>query len=93
MGISYFHESYKPAPVNSLSISAGAGLGNIFRLRGAYTVRNDNYTNLGLGVSAKLTFLELFLLTDNVLAVSDPLGARDFNLLAGLNFAISRKKK
>ena len=93
LGISYFHESYKPAPVNSLSISAGAGLGNIFRLRGAYTIRNDNYTNLGLGVSAKLTFLELFLLTDNVLVISDPLGARDFNLLAGLNFAISRKKK
>lgn len=93
LGVSYFHESFKAAPVNALSVSAGAGIGNILRLRGAYTVRNDNYSNLGLGVSAKLTFLELFVLTDNVLVISDPLGAQDFNILAGLNFAISRKKK
>lgn len=92
-GISYFHESFRAAPVNGVSVSAGAGIGNIFRLRGAYTVRNDNYSNLGLGISAKLAFLELFVLTDNVLVVSDPLGAQDFNILAGLNFAIARKQK
>jgi hypothetical protein len=93
IGLSYFHEGFKPVPVNSVSISAGAGIGNIIRLRGAYTVRNDNFSNLGLGVSAKLAFLELFLLSDNVLVITDPLGAKDFNILAGLNFAISRKKK
>lgn len=91
IGLSYFHERFREDPVNALSLSAGAGIGSIFRIRGAYTIKNDTYSNIGLGVTAKLTFLELYVLTDNLMAVSDPLGSREFNILAGLNFAISRK--
>ncbi len=93
IGLSYFHERFLDSPVNAISVSAGAGIGSILRVRGAYTIRNKNYTNLGVGVSAKLAFLELYALTDNVLVISDPLGARDFNILVGANFAISKKKK
>lgn len=93
LGVSYFHERFLDNPVNALSVSAGAGIGSIFRVRGAYTIRNKNFTNLGVGVSAKLAFLELYALTDNILVISNPLGARDFNILVGANFAISKKKK
>lgn len=76
---------------NSVTLSANTLLGNFFSLSGSYSVVGDSYNNLGLGMAFRLGSNQLYMVTDNLLAMS-PARAEMFNFRFGMNLLFGRKK-
>ncbi len=76
---------------NTLTFSANALLGNFFSLTGSYSMIGDSYNNLGLGVALRLGFMQLYLLSDNLMALNDPAKAEFVSARFGMNFLFGRK--
>lgn len=79
--------------LNTLTLSANALLGNFFSLTGSYSMIGDSYNNVGLGAAFRLGALQLYLVNDNVLALTDPAKAKFVNARFGLNFLFGRQHK
>lgn len=75
---------------NSLTLSGNAMLGNCFSLSGSYTVNENSYNNLGLGMGIRFGFTQLYVVSDNLLAM-DASKAQLVNLRFGMNFLFLRK--
>lgn len=82
---------YNGETSNSITVSANAMLGNFFSVTGSYSAMNGTYNNLGLGLAARLGFLQFYMASDNLLALSDPAKAQAFNVRFGLNILFGRK--
>jgi hypothetical protein len=52
----------------AISISYLRRLGNIVNISASYSITNSNYANLGVGLSFKPGFWQIYILTDNILA-------------------------
>jgi hypothetical protein len=76
---------------NTLTLSANAMFGNAFSLTGSYSMIGNSYNNLGIGMAIRLGFMQLYLVSDNVLALNDPAKAEFVNLRLGMNFLFGRK--
>lgn len=75
---------------NSVTLSANTLLGNFFSLSGSYSMVGDSYNNLGLGMAFRLGSNQLYLVSDNLLAM-DPARAEMFNFRFGMNLLFGRK--
>ncbi|MBA4409865.1 MAG: DUF5723 family protein [Bacteroidota bacterium] len=78
---------------NTLTFSANALLGNFFSLTGSYSMIGNSNNNLGLGVALRLGFMQLYLVSDNLMALNDPAKAEFVNARFGMNFLFGRKHK
>ena len=76
---------------NSLSLSANAMLGKFFSVTGSYSAIGNRYDNLGLGMAVRLGFLQLYMVNDNLLALTNPAKAQFVNIRFGMNFLFGRK--
>lgn len=76
---------------NTLTLSANALLGNVFSVSGSYSLIGDSYSNVGLGTALRLGFLQLFFVSDNLLALTDPAKAKYVNARFGMNLLFGRK--
>jgi hypothetical protein len=76
---------------NTLTFSANALLGNFFSLTGSYSMIDDSYNNLGLGVALRLGFMQLYVVSDNLMALNDPAKAEFVSARFGMNFLFGRK--
>lgn len=76
---------------NTLIFSANALLGNFFSLTGSYSMIDDSYNNLGLGVALRLGFMQLYVISDNLMALNDPAKAEFVNARFGMNYLFGRK--
>lgn len=81
---------YENVSKNTLTLSANTMLGKFFSLTGSYSVVGNSYNNLGLGMGIRCGFMQLFLVSDNLLAM-DPAKAELVNLRFGMNFLFGRK--
>jgi len=83
---------YKGVSRNSVTLSGNAMLGNCFSLSGSYSIIGNTYGNLGLGMGIRAGFAQLYVVSDNLLAM-DPSKAEFVNLRFGMNFLFGRKPR
>ena len=76
---------------NSLTFSANTMLGNFFSLTGSYSMIGNSNNNLGLGMAIRLGFMQMYLVSDNLMALNDPAKAEFVNARFGMNFLFGRK--
>jgi hypothetical protein len=76
---------------NSLTFSANALLGKFLSLTGSYSMIGNSNNNLGLGVALRLGFMQMYLVSDNLMALNDPAKAEFVNARFGMNFLFGRK--
>lgn len=76
---------------NAITLSANAYFFDIISLTAAYSIIGNTYNNLGIGTAFKLGPVQLFLVTDNILAVTNPLTAKHMNVSLGFNFMFGKK--
>ncbi|MEI8113053.1 MAG: DUF5723 family protein [Bacteroidia bacterium] len=76
---------------NTLTLSANALLGKFFSLTGSYSIVGDAYNNLGLGMALRLGIMQLYFVSDNLMALSDPAKAKFVNAHVGMNFLFGRR--
>jgi len=77
---------------NTVTLSANAMLGNFFSLTGSYSMIDQSYNNLGLGMGLRLGFMQLYFVSDNLMALANPAKAQFVNARFGMNFLFGRKK-
>jgi hypothetical protein len=77
---------------NTLTFSANALLLNFLSLSGSYSIVGNTTNNLGMGIAIRAGFLQLYLVSDNLLAVVDPAKAEFANARIGVSFLFGRKK-
>ncbi|MFY9154138.1 MAG: DUF5723 family protein [Prolixibacteraceae bacterium] len=78
---------------NSVTLSGNAFLGNFFSLTGSYSIIGNSNNNIGLGAAFRLGFMQLYLVSDNLLSLNDPAKAQFVNARFGMNFLFGRKHK
>lgn len=76
---------------NTLTVSANALLGNFFSLTGSYSMIGASNNNFGLGVALRLGFMQLYVVSDNLMALNDPAKAEYVNARFGMNILFGRK--
>lgn len=69
----------------SLSFSANSSLGKHLSSSVSYTIVNNNFVNLGLGIAAKLGSVQLYAVSDNLIAAFKPNDTRTANIRLGVN--------
>ncbi|MBN1649691.1 MAG: hypothetical protein JW857_00100 [Bacteroidales bacterium] len=76
----------------AVSVGINRQFGNIFGLKANYSIIQNSFANLGLGLSLKLGIFQLYALSDNVLPYIDPVhNHRMTNVRFGINFNIWKK--
>ena len=78
---------------NTLTLSANAMIGRFFSLTGSYSAIGNSYNNVGLGMAVRLGFIQMYLVSDNLLAMNDPTKAEYVNARFGMNFLFGRNHK
>jgi len=76
---------------NTVTLSANAMLAKFFSLTGTYSAIGDSYNNLGLGMAIRLGFMQMYLVSDNLMALNEPAKAEFVNVRFGMNFLFGRK--
>ncbi|MEL6639262.1 MAG: DUF5723 family protein [Bacteroidota bacterium] len=71
----------------ALSLNAQRRLGKVLSLGLSYSIRHDQFANLGLQAAAQLGPIGLLVMMDNVLASNSSNNGQNFNLRTGLNLA------
>ena len=78
---------------NTVTLSGNAYFGNFFSLTGSYSMIGNSYNNLGLGMALKEGSMQLYFVSDNILAWADPAKASFVNARFGINFLFGRQRK
>ena len=81
---------YKGFSKNSITLSGNTMLGNCFSVSGSYSMIGNSYNNLGLGMGIRLGATQLYMVSDNLLAMN-PSSAEVVNFKFGMNFLFGRK--
>ena len=71
----------------ALSLNAQRRLGKVLSLGLSYSIRHDQFANLGIQAAAQLGPIGLLVMMDNVLASNSSNNGQNFNLRTGLNLA------
>ncbi len=77
--------------VPGFAINGSVYLGNKTSLGMTYSMRNEEFGNLGFHASTSLSGLQVFAVADNILPVLDPLNNRNVDIRFGLNVAINQR--
>lgn len=79
----YYRQFHDDFSSNALAISSFYKLNNVFQFGAQYAIKDNNYTNLGLSAKINLSVFRFFIMTDNILAVTNIKSAKYFNLRIG----------
>lgn len=83
---------YDGSSQNTLTLSANAMFLNFLSLTGSYSFIGNTSNNLGLGLAIRAGFLQIYAVSDNVIAVLDPSKVEFANARVGVSFLFGRKK-
>ncbi len=81
----YYGESYRGETFSAVAVSAQAKLLETLTVGASYSVRNETYDNIGLSATYKLGPVQIYAVTDNVIAAVQPYKSKNVNLRVGLN--------
>lgn len=76
----------------AFSINYNVKFGRTFNTAITYSIMNKSYNNLGLGFSLNLGFLQVYAVTDNILAGVKPQAVQNADVRLGLNMTFGRKR-
>jgi len=85
LGGLYYGEFYRGETFSAVAVSAQAKLLETLTIGASYSVRNETYDNIGLSASYKIGPVQLYAVTDNVIAALQPYESKNVNLRVGLN--------
>ncbi len=77
----------------AVTISANSNLNNWFSTSISYSVMNNSYNNLGLGLNLRGGPFHFYMITDNFNALFMPHKTKSVNLWFGMNLVFGNKKK
>lgn len=77
----------------SLTASANAALSKNFSFSASYSIMESTFDNLGLAAAFRIGKVQLYSVSDNVLAFRHPSSARNANLRLGINFIFQDEPK
>lgn len=82
-----YAERFRGEMFTGIAANATADLGKMFSFGLVYSVFKSTYSNVGVNAMLKLGPVQLFGVTDNVLAAFNPLESRNVNARVGMNLA------
>ncbi len=85
-------EVYQNKLHSSLTLSGNTNFKKWFSASLSYSIMNNSFTNLGIGLMAKAGFAQFYVVTDNILAIW-PQAARTVNFRMGINLLFGCKLK
>lgn len=74
----------------SFGVSAATGIGRLVNVSASYSIMNQSYANLGVGLAINLGPLQWHIMTDNLLAVVKPLETRNVHVRTGFYYTFKR---
>jgi hypothetical protein len=77
----------------SLTASVNSALSKKLSLSASYSIMESTFDNLGLGVAFKIGKVQLYTVSDNVIAFFHPSSARNANLRGGINVILQDEPK
>ena len=87
LGGLFYSEVYRGKVFPAVAANVNFHIGQILSVGAVYAVRNQTYDNIGLNLSTKLGPVQLFAMTDNIVAAFDPYSSHNANARVGLNLA------
>lgn len=88
-----FFEAYEGRLAPGFTAAISKDFGRRFGATLSYTAVNNTYTNVGAGISFRLTPFQLYVVSDNVLGAIQYEKAQHLNARLGLNFVIGTLKQ
>ena len=88
----FYSEVYRGRMFPAFAASASVKLGKTFSFGAVYAIRNKTYNNIGLNTIIKLGPVQIFAVTDNIVAAFRPYDSRNANARIGLNIIFDKKK-
>lgn len=82
-----FMQRFKQRNLMGLAVNATAKIGEIVSAGLTYSIYNKTYDNLGLSAAVKVGPVQLFGVSDNLIALVNPYNSRNTNFRFGLNLA------
>jgi outer membrane protein OmpA-like peptidoglycan-associated protein len=92
-GILFSGEVYKGTFRPSVTASYNIALGKVLQLSASWSYVNRSILNPGLGISLNAGPVQIYAVTDNLLAPFAPQSVRQAHVHAGLNLTFGREKK
>lgn len=89
----YRGEFYRKSYIQSLTIGANSNITDWLSAHLTWTYGNNTIANLGLGLSARLGFVNWYLVSDNVVGMIWPQKTKNINFRVGCNLVFGREKK
>ena len=93
LGAAFFTEAYRDRTFPAFTAGATFRPLDWLSVGGNYSWRNETADNIGLHFAAKLAFVQLYAVTDNILTAFQPYDSEKMNVRAGLNFMIGNKNQ
>lgn len=90
-GALYRLELYQRTPMQSISVSVNSNLTHWFTAHASYSIMNNYFGNLGLGFSARLGFVNWFVVTDNLFGMIYPQKLNNLNIRMGCNLVFGQR--
>jgi len=75
----------------SFTVSFNQDLGKNLSVIGSYTIANKSYANIGFGIAARISKLQFYLVSDNILGAFMPEIVKYTNIHLGVNFVFPEK--
>jgi Family of unknown function (DUF5723) len=85
LGALIYRESWGDISTMDFMLSSSFHLAKAVTLGATYAVRNSTYNNIGVNCLFTLSALQLYALTDNILAVANSATAKSANVRIGMN--------
>ncbi len=85
LGGLYYGEFYRGETFSAVAVSTQAKLLKTLTVGASYSIRNETYDNVGLSATYKLGPVQIYAVTDNVIAAIQPYKSKNVNLRLGLN--------
>ncbi len=89
-GALYHSESFRGERENAFAVNATAQIAKFFTLGATYSNRFDDTHNIGVNTTLKLGPVQVFAVSDNIMAAFQPYDSQQVNARVGLNIVIGQ---
>ena len=86
-------EIYDKKLHSSLTISSNANFWRWLGLCASYSIINNSFDNIGLGLAARGGPIQFYIVNDNILGTLQPYATRNINIRFGINLIFGYKEK
>lgn len=92
-GFVFYGRSYSDHFTPSFSLSYATAISKNFHIKGSYSVINNTYANIGLGLSLNIGPIQTYFVSDNIIGIFAPFDTRQLNFRLGFNVVIFDKEE